>query len=431
VVKGSGPAPTGFSGAPEAGGLSGGDGLAGGLLERVRRRLVADYPDLLARARADEDGRESVRRAIRQVLVAEGGGGGRARRDRLVAVLFEEIAGYGPLESLLADPGVSEVMVNGARRVYVEREGRLEPTGVTFRDEGHVLEVVARMLGPTGRRVDKSQPYVDARLPDGSRVNVIIPPLAVDGPAVTIRRFGAGRSGPPDLVGLGTVDPARMRALARAVRGRLNIVISGGAASGKTTFLNGLAGCISLEEERIVTIEDAAELRLGEGNLVRLECRPPNIEGRGEVDARQLVRNALRMRPDRIIVGECRGAEATGHPGSMTTVHANGPADALRRLELMVLMAGEGLPYEAVREHIGTAVDLVVHLVRRRDGSRVVSDIRVVRSYRRSLGSYDLAPAGLAGPDGSGMPLTAEQAERLALYSGASHATLRRGEENG
>lgn len=392
------------------------------LLETVRRRLMAAYPDLLARSRLDQGGRESVRRAIRQILISDGLAPERARREELVGALFEEIAGYGPIEPLLCDPTVTEVMVNGFGRVYVEREGRLERTPVSFRDDAHVLDVIARMLAVTGRRVDLSQPYVDARLPDGSRVNAIIPPVAPDGPILTVRRFGAGLVGPAGLVRLGTVDEPGLRTLRRAVEGRLNIVVSGGASSGKTTFLNALAAFISLERERVITIEDAAELQLGEGNLVRLECRPANIEGKGQVSQRELVRNALRMRPDRIIVGECRGPEAfdmlqamnTGHPGSMTTVHANSPVDALRRLEVMVLMAGEGLPYEAVRDHIASAVDVVVHLIRRPDGRRAVSEVYVVRGSGPAGAPYDLARVRA----GEGLPLTPEQRQRVAVYGG-------------
>ena len=401
-------------------------GAEPGLLESVRRRLLEAYPDLLARAKLDESGRESVRRAIRQILITDGLTGDRARREELTTALFEEIAGYGPIDALLADPEVSEVMVNGPDRVYVERAGRLQRVDAVFRDAAHLLDVISRMLSLTGRRVDLSQPYVDARLPDGSRVNAVIPPVAVDGPYLTVRRFGTGLLEAESLVALGTVDRAGLEALRCAVEGRLNIVISGGAASGKTTFLNAIAGYISLERERVITIEDAAELRFGEGNLVRLECRPANVEGRGRVDPRQLVRNALRMRPDRIIVGECRGPEAfdmlqamnTGHPGSMTTVHANSPRDALRRLEIMVLMAGEGLPYAAVRDHIGSAVDLIVHLTRRPDGRRVLSEICVLRSYDHAAGAYELVRAQRGEGGRLVLPLAPDQAERLSLFGG-------------
>ncbi len=383
---------------------------------------MAAYPDLLSESRSDETGRESVRRAIRQILIADGLVTDRDRREDLIGPLFEEIAGYGPLDSLLADPDVSEIMVNADGRVYVERRGRLDRTDVSFRDEIHVLDIIGRMLSATGRRVDLSQPYVDARLPDGSRLNAVVPPVAVGGPVLTVRRFGPALAGPRDLVRLGTVPGGWLDSLRLAVEGRLNLVVSGGTGSGKTTFLNVLAAYISLERERVITIEDAAELRLGDGNLVRLECRPANIEGRGRIDQRELLRNALRMRPDRIVVGECRGPEAfdmlqamnTGHPGSMTTVHANGPGDALRRLEIMVLMAGEGLPYEAVRDHIASAVDVVIHLVRRPDGVREVAEVGVVRGYNQATGAYDLALA--TGTEVLELPLSPEQAERVRLY---------------
>ena len=383
---------------------------------------MAAYPDLLSESRSDETGRESVRRAIRQILIADGLVTDRDRREDLIGPLFEEIAGYGPLDSLLADPDVSEIMVNADGKVYVERRGRLDRADVSFRDAVHVLDIIGRMLSATGRRVDLSQPYVDARLPDGSRLNAVVPPVAVGGPVLTIRRFGPALAGPRDLVRLGTVPGGWLDSLRLAVEGRLNLVVSGGAGTGKTTFLNVLATYISLERERVITIEDAAELRLGDGNLVRLECRPANIEGRGRIDQRELVRNALRMRPDRIVVGECRGPEAfdmlqamnTGHPGSMTTVHANGPGDALRRLEIMVLMAGEGLPYEAVRDHIASAVDVVIHLTRRPDGVREVAEVGVVRGYNQATGAYDLAPA--TGTEVLELPLSPEQAERVRLY---------------
>ncbi len=399
------------------------------LLETVRRRLMAAYPDILVRARFDDVGRDSVKRAIRQILVSDGLVSDRARRDELVPLLFEEIAGYGPIEPLLGDPDVQEIMVNGPDKVYVERFGRLTRVPVAFRDDAHVLDIISRMLAVTGRRVDLSQPYIDSRLPDGSRMNAVIPPVALDGPTLTIRRFGSRSIGPAELVRFGTIDPRRLDALRLAVEGRLNVLVSGGASSGKTTFLNALATYVDLERERVITIEDAAELRLeapgGAGNLVRLECRPPNIEGKGQIDQRQLVRNSLRMRPDRIIVGECRGAEAfdmlqamnTGHPGSMTTVHANSPLDALRRLEIMVLMAGEGLPYSAARDHIGSAIDVIVHLARRPDGARAVSDIAVVRGYDAEAQVYDLAVARDNGEGAFSLPLSTEQAGRVAVFA--------------
>jgi pilus assembly protein CpaF len=279
-------------------------------------------------------------------------------------------------------------MVNGPADVYVERAGRIERTGVRFADEGELVHAVERILAPLGRRVDEASPLCDARLPDGSRVNVIIPPLSLDGPCLTIRRFRRRGFSLRDLVTNGTMPPALAELLALCVAARATILVSGGTGSGKTTTLNALSGAIP-GEERIVTIEDAAELRLRQRHVIRLEARPPNLEGRGEVTIRQLVRNALRMRPDRIVVGEVRGGEAldmlqalnTGHDGSLTTVHANSPADALRRVETLGLMAGIGLPHSAVRDQVTSAIDVVVHQARRADGSRAVESVtEVVRA---------------------------------------------------
>jgi pilus assembly protein CpaF len=278
------------------------------------------------------------------------------------------------------------VMVNGPDSVYVERGGRLEPAGVEFADGADLMHAIERVLAPLGRRVDEAAPLCDARLADGSRVNVVIPPLSLSGPCLTIRRFRREGFSLRDLVARGTLPAAAAEFLAVCVAARASILVSGGTGSGKTTTLNALSGAIP-GEERIVTIEDAAELRLRQRHVVRLEARPPNLEGRGEVTIRQLVRNALRMRPDRIVVGEVRGAEAldmlqalnTGHDGSLTTVHANSPEDALRRVETLALMAGVGLPHRAVREHVASAIDLVVHLVRLPDGSRAVDAVCEVR----------------------------------------------------
>jgi len=279
-------------------------------------------------------------------------------------------------------------MVNGPDRVYVERRGRIEPTEVHFADEAELRNSIERILAPLGRRVDELSPMVDARLADGSRVNVVIPPLAVDGPALSIRRFAAARPGPADLVELGTLTPQMRGLLEAAVRERRSLLVSGGTGSGKTTLLNALSSFVAAEE-RVVTIEDAAELRLQQPHVVRLESRPASVEGRGEVTIRDLLRNALRMRPDRIVIGEVRGPEAldlltalnTGHRGALSTVHANSPADALRRLETLALMAGVGLPHAAIREQLGRGFELVVHLERLADGRRVVAEIaEVVRA---------------------------------------------------
>ena len=293
--------------------------------------------------------------------------------------LIEEALGLGPIESLLNDPTITEIMVNGSREVYIERDGRIEKTAKRFINSKQVRLVIERILAPLGRRIDESSPMVDARLSDGSRVNAIVEPLSVDGPTLTIRRFGVRRLGIDDLLAAGALTPGMVDLLRAAVAARLNIVVSGGTGAGKTTLLGALSSFIS-RSERIVTIEDAAELLLDQPHVVRLESRPSNLEGRGEVRIRELVRNALRMRPDRIVVGECRGEEAldmlqamnTGHDGSLTTLHANAPRDALFRIETMVLTAGFDLPVRAIREQIASAIDLVVQVSRMRDGSRKV-----------------------------------------------------------
>lgn len=309
------------------------------------------------------------------------------RRAELAELVRRDTVGLGPLEELLADPLVEEVMVNGCHGVYVERAGRIEPAPVSFADEREVRELIERILAPVGRRVDELSPMADARLPDGSRVNVVIPPLAVDGPALSIRRFGAARPGPDELVAAGSLAPEARDVLERAVRARRTILVSGGTGSGKTTLLNALSAWIE-PRERIITIEDAAELCLQQPHVVRLESRPPSVEGRGEVTIRDLLRNALRMRPDRIVIGEVRGPEAldlltalnTGHEGALSTVHANSPTDALRGLETLALMAELGLPHGAIREQVARGVELVVHVRREPDGRRRVVEIAEVTS---------------------------------------------------
>jgi pilus assembly protein CpaF len=306
-------------------------------------------------------------------------------REALVARVLRDTVGLGPLEDLLADPLVEEVMVNGPDRVYVERGGRIEAAEVAFAGEEELRNAIERILAPLGRRIDELSPMVDARLADGSRVNVVIPPLAIDGPALSIRRFGARRPGPRELVELGTLAERELALLERAVSERRSVLVSGGTGSGKTTLLNALSAFIG-EGERVVTIEDAAELRLRQRHVVRLESRPASVEGRGEVTIRDLLRNALRMRPDRIVIGEVRGAEAldlltalnTGHDGALSTVHANSPADALARLETLALMAGLGLPHEAIAAQVRRGIDLVVQLERRPDGARRVVEIAEV-----------------------------------------------------
>jgi pilus assembly protein CpaF len=319
------------------------------------------------------------------------------RRAELRDLILRDTVGLGPLEALLADPQVEEVMVNGPDEVYVERGGRIEPTEVRFASEQALRDAIERILTPLGRRVDELSPMADARLADGSRVNVVIPPLSVDGPALSIRRFTGARPGPDDLVEWGTITSALRDLLAAAVGQRRSVLISGGTGSGKTTLLNALSRFIA-DGERVITIEDAAELRLQQPHVVRLESRPPSVEGRGEVTIRDLLRNALRMRPDRIVIGEVRGAEAldlltalnTGHDGALSTVHANSPADALRRLETLALMAAVGLPHDAIREQVARGIELVVHLERGLDGGRRVIEVGEVVEAAGGVGVREL-----------------------------------------
>ncbi len=300
-------------------------------------------------------------------------------RERLFDMVMADILGLGPIQPLLDDPDISEVMVNGPQKIYVEKKGNLHRTNVQFEDDDHVMKIIERIVAPLGRRVDESSPLVDARLPDGSRVNIIIPPLSLVGPCITIRKFSKEPLTVDDLIQLGSFTSEFAEFVKACVVGRLNTIISGGTGSGKTTLLNVLSGFIP-HNERIITIEDAAELQLRQEHVVRLESRPPNIEGKGAIRIRDLVINSLRMRPDRIIIGECRGPEAldmlqamnTGHDGSLTTAHSNGPRDTLSRLETMVLMAGMDLPLRAVRQQIASAMDLIIHTSRIRDGSRKV-----------------------------------------------------------
>lgn len=369
------------------------------LAAALRGRLVERRRAAAARG-GEESGDlgEAVRALVAEDAVLLGDGD----REEIAARIVRDSVGLGPLEVLLADPAVEEVMVNGPGTVYVERGGRIEVTDVAFADEEELRNAIERILAPLGRRVDELSPMVDARLADGSRVNVVIPPLAIDGPVVSIRRFGARRPGPDELVALGTLTAAQRGALEAAVAGRRSILVSGGTGSGKTTLLNALSGFIDAGE-RVVTIEDAAELRLQQPHVVRLESRPAGVEGRGQVSIRDLLRNALRMRPDRIVIGEVRGPEAldlltalnTGHDGALSTVHANSPADALSRLETLALMAGVGLPHAAVAEQVQRGIDLVVHLERRADGTRVVTEIAEVVRAAGTTAVRTLAPAAV------------------------------------
>jgi len=350
--------------------------------ERLRERLIERRRAEAATGRRADEGLEQAVRCLvdeqAAVLPVD-------LREELAARVIRDSVGLGPLEELLADPAVEEVMVNGPDRVYIERRGRLEETGVRFESEEELRNAIERILAPLGRRVDELSPMVDARLADGSRVNVVIPPLAIDGPALSIRRFSADRPGPDRLVEIGTLGAEQRRLLEEAVAARRSVLVSGGTGSGKTTLLNALSSFIA-PGERVVTIEDAAELRLQQPHVVRLESRPAGVEGRGEATIRDLLRNALRMRPDRIVIGEVRGVEAldlltalnTGHDGALSTVHANSPRDAIARLETLALMAGVGLPHAAIAEQVKRGIDLVVHLQRHPDGSRRVTEIAEV-----------------------------------------------------
>ncbi|MGY9073632.1 MAG: CpaF family protein [Acidimicrobiales bacterium] len=355
------------------------------LFARLGSRLYD--PDL------DEDGlRVLVLAELTEVLAAEVTPLSSDERVSLVKAITADVLGHGPIEPLLEDPEVSEIMVNGRNRVYVERSGRLHATDVRYLSDEHLRQVIDRIVARVGRRIDESSPMVDARLPDGSRVNAVIPPLAVDGPSLTIRKFAAKALTVDDLVAYGSLTEATAQFLQACVHGKLNILVSGGTGTGKTTLLNVVSSFIPADE-RVVTIEDAVELRLSQDHVVRLESRPANVEGRGSVSIRDLMRNALRMRPDRIIVGEVRGGEAldmlqamnTGHEGSLSTLHANTPRDAVSRLETMVLMGGLDLPMRAIREQIGSAIDLFVQISRLRDGSRKITYITEVEGLEGEI----------------------------------------------
>jgi pilus assembly protein CpaF len=356
------------------------------LKNRVHLAVIGDLGPQLFNVSMDPVAlRDRVMVDIRRHLADEPGIS-RDDRERLASEIADDALGHGPLERLLADDSISEIMVNGPYDIWVERQGRLFDTKVRFDDESHMRRIINKIVAEVGRRVDESSPMVDARLPDGSRVNIIIPPLSLSGPLITIRKFSRKRLTMEELIKIGTLSHESVDFLERSVLAELNILISGGTGAGKTTLLNALSAAIP-DEHRIITIEDAAELQLNQRHVLRLESRPKNIEGEGEVPIRELVRNSLRMRPDRIVVGEVRGAEAldmlqamnTGHDGSLSTVHANSPRDALARVETMVLMAGFDLPMRAIRQQVSSALDLVVHLERLEDGSRRVTAITEVQ----------------------------------------------------
>ena len=358
----------------------------------IHRTLISKLDlEKLSRVNSSQ-ARQAVAGMVSEIIVAQRVPLNFAEQAKVEAELLDEVFGLGPLEPLLADPSISDILVNDKNHVFIERAGMLQQIDTAFRDDRHLLQIIDRIVSRVGRRVDESSPMVDARLPDGSRVNAIIPPLALDGPALSIRRFGTGPLAANQLVELKSISAEMMEILTAAVRARISILISGGTGAGKTTFLNILSQYIP-KNERIVTIEDAAELRLGLENIVRLETRPPNVEGAGAVRQRQLLINSLRMRPDRIIIGEVRGEEAfdmlqamnTGHEGSMTTIHANTPRDALTRLESMVAMSNLNLPEKSVRQQIVSAISIVVQVSRMSDGSRKVVSISEITGMEENV----------------------------------------------
>ena len=354
------------------------------LKTRVQNKLLSELDPSMDITRTD-DVRRTIQDLFEQILAEENIVLSRPERARLFEQIAAEILGFGPLQPLLEDDTITEIMVNGAKNIYIERKGKVHRVPVTFENNDHVMRIIDRIVAPLGRRIDESSPYVDARLPDGSRVNAVIPPISLVGPVLTIRKFSRNPITVEQLVQFGSVTPEAIQFLKASVEARLNVVISGGTGSGKTTLLNILSGFIP-SDERILTIENAAELQLRQEHVVTLESRPPNIEGRGEITIRALVINALRMRPERIVVGEIRDEAAldmlqamnTGHDGSMTTLHSNGPRDTLSRLETMTLMAGMDLPSRAIREQIASAVDLICHQERMRDGTRKITNITEV-----------------------------------------------------
>ena len=355
------------------------------LKTRIQNKLIAELDPTMDVTRTD-DVRKTIEELYDNILAEEARVLSRAERQRLFEQIVSEILGLGPLEPLIADPTITEIMVNGSKNIYVEREGKIVRTNAIFESDEHLMRIIEKIVAPLGRRIDESSPYVDARLPDGSRVNAVIPPISLIGPVLTIRKFFKIPLTVEKLIEFGTVTAEVMELLKACVIGKLNILISGGTGTGKTTFLNVLSGFIP-NDERIITVENAAELQLRQEHVVTLESRPPNIEGRGEITIQDLVINTLRMRPDRIVVGECRGPEAfdmlqamnTGHEGSMTTVHANTTRDATARLENMVLMAGMDLPHRAIREQIAGALNVIIQLERMRDGTRKVVSVSEVQ----------------------------------------------------
>src|SRR4051794_15855807 len=376
---------------------AGGAGAAGNksfedLKRHIHAKLVEKLDFTRVKDLASDALRKDIRRVIEHLCDTENPLLNRMERERLIDEILDETLGFGPLEALLKDPTISDILINGPHNIFVERRGKLEKTEIKFRDNDHLLQIIDRTVSKIGRRVDETSPMVDARLPDGSRVNAIIPPLALDGPTVSIRRFGSNPLKLEDLLNYKAFTPEMAMLMEACIKARLNVLISGGTGCGKTTLLNTLSSFIP-NDERVITIEDAAELQLQQEHVVRLETRPPNIEGKGAITTRDLVRNALRMRPERIIIGECRGAESldmlqamnTGHNGSMTTLHANTPRDAQARMETMIMMAGLELPIKAMRQQISSAVDLIIQANRLQGGPRKVTSLTEVMGMEQDV----------------------------------------------
>ncbi len=362
------------------------------MTETVRDKVLKSHPEMVVQARMSRERRAEMVSLVSELIISCDLYVGRLTRRDLADRIVQELCGFGPIDGLLDDPSVTEIMVNGPKEVYVERGGKVEKTGVTFKDDAHVLDLIGRVVSGVGRRVDRSSPYVDARLPDGSRVNAVIPPLALNGPVLTIRRFPERYTRLSDLVALGTMDRGVAGFLSRCVRARLDILVSGGSGTGKTTTLNVLCNVAEVSE-RLVVIEDSAEIRIPDHHVVYLEARPENLEGKGSVTIRDLLRNALRMRPDRIIIGECRGQEAldlvlamnTGHEGCLSTVHANTSKDCLGRVLSMALMSDEAVPIGVLESWVASALDIIVHQIKDAAGTRIVSEVAVVGSDRGNL----------------------------------------------
>ena len=392
--QGNGSSGSSNGSSPGGGGIGGGGGggnrrdpVLDDLRQKIHHHLIDELGPILYDKRLSEDDlRRRVQEQLQSALAQERAPLSAADKAQLIQDVSDDILGYGPIDRLLKDPDISEVMVNGPNSVYVERSGKVEKTQASFVDDTHLRRIIDKIVGQVGRRIDEAQPLCDARLPDGSRVNAVIHPLAIGGPFLTIRKFSADPYQIDDLIRFGTLNAASARFLQAMVVGKLNILVSGGTGTGKTTTLNVLSSFIPADE-RIVTVEDAKELQLHQDHVLALEARPPNIEGKGQITIRDLVKNTLRMRPDRIVVGECRAGEAldmlqamnTGHDGSLTTIHANTPRDTLSRLETLVLMAGFDLPVRAIREQIASAIDCIVQLTRLRDGTRRITHITEIQ----------------------------------------------------